>query len=251
MASIINAATSGGLITTADTSGVLNIQTAGTTAISVSAAQVVDFANAPTVAGSSSTLLTNGGPLGTPSSGTLTNCTFPTLNQNTTGNAATATSATSATTATNLAGGSNGTVPYQTGSGATAMLAAGSSGQVLTSNGASAPSWTTISTSPPTTYGAVGTYVIAGLGGLGQNSNYGPDFTTAGSSLLYSINGQGAGVGLNSACTFSGYQPISGNNANGFFDGNLGLSGTWRALNRARSSSSGTGEALFLFVRVS
>jgi len=37
--------------------------------------------------------------LGTPSSGDLTNCTFPTLNQNTTGNAATA------TTATNLSGG--------------------------------------------------------------------------------------------------------------------------------------------------
>lgn len=38
-----------------------------------------------------------GGALGTPSSGTLTNCTFPTLNQNTSGNAATATTATNAT----------------------------------------------------------------------------------------------------------------------------------------------------------
>jgi hypothetical protein len=35
--------------------------------------------------------------LGTPASGNLTNCTFPTLNQNTTGNAATATNATNAT----------------------------------------------------------------------------------------------------------------------------------------------------------
>jgi hypothetical protein len=50
--------------------------------------------------------VTVGGALGTPSSGTLTNCTFPTLNQNTTGssgsctgNAATATTATTATTA--------------------------------------------------------------------------------------------------------------------------------------------------------
>ena len=47
--------------------------------------------------------VTSGGALGTPSSGTLTNCTFPTLNQNTTGssgsctgNAATATIATTA-----------------------------------------------------------------------------------------------------------------------------------------------------------
>jgi len=51
MASIINAATSGGLITTADTSGVLQLQTAGTTAVSISAAQVVNFTNAPTVGG--------------------------------------------------------------------------------------------------------------------------------------------------------------------------------------------------------
>ena len=53
--------------------------------------------------------VTVGGALGTPSSGTLTNCTFPVLNQNTTGssgsctgNSATATSATNATNAANL-----------------------------------------------------------------------------------------------------------------------------------------------------
>jgi hypothetical protein len=59
----------------------------------------------------------------------------PTLNQNTTGNA------TTATTATNLAGGSAGTVPYQSAAGTTAMLAAGTSGYLLQANGASAPSW--------------------------------------------------------------------------------------------------------------
>lgn len=41
-----------------------------------------------------------GGALGTPSSGTLTNCTFPTLNQSTTGNAATVTVADAASDAT-------------------------------------------------------------------------------------------------------------------------------------------------------
>jgi hypothetical protein len=35
--------------------------------------------------GSAGAPVVNGGVLGTPSSGTLTNCTFPTLNQNTTG----------------------------------------------------------------------------------------------------------------------------------------------------------------------
>jgi hypothetical protein len=72
--------------------------------------------------------------LGTPTSGNLSNCTFPTLNQNTTGTAA---------TATNLASGSAGTIPYQSASGTTAMLAAGTSGNVLTSQGAGAPIWQT------------------------------------------------------------------------------------------------------------
>lgn len=73
--------------------------------------------------GTASGNLVSGGALGTPSSGTLTNCTFPTLNQNTTGssgsctgNAATATSATSATTATTATNQSGGTVSATTGS---------------------------------------------------------------------------------------------------------------------------------------
>jgi len=46
MASIINAATSGGLITTADTSGILQLQTAGTTAVTVDASQNVGVGTA-------------------------------------------------------------------------------------------------------------------------------------------------------------------------------------------------------------
>ena len=48
------------------------------------------------------------------------------------------------TTATNLAGGSNGTIPYQSAPGATAMLAVGTAGQYLVSNGAGAPTWQTL-----------------------------------------------------------------------------------------------------------
>lgn len=47
------------------------------------------------------------------------------------------------TTATNIAGGSNGTIPYQSAAGTTQMLAAGTAGQVLTSAGAAAPTWAT------------------------------------------------------------------------------------------------------------
>ena len=49
-----------------------------------------------------------------------------------------------ASTATNLAGGSGGTIPYQSSAGITAMLSAGTSGQYLKSNGTSAPSWSAL-----------------------------------------------------------------------------------------------------------
>ena len=81
---------------------------------------------------------------------------FPTLNQSTTGNAATA------TTATNIVGGSVGSIPYQTGSGATTMLAAGTSGYVLKSNGSAAPSWSAVDISS----GTSGTLPVAS-GGTG------------------------------------------------------------------------------------
>jgi len=50
------------------------------------------------------------------------------------------TNATNATTSTNLAGGANGSLPYQTGSGATTFLAAGTNGYVLTLAGG-VPTW--------------------------------------------------------------------------------------------------------------
>jgi ribulose-bisphosphate carboxylase large chain len=50
MAVTINASTTAGLVQTADTSGVLALQTAGTTAVSISASQVVTLTNALPVA---------------------------------------------------------------------------------------------------------------------------------------------------------------------------------------------------------
>ena len=65
MASIINASTSGagGVITTADASGVLQLQTAGTTAISVDSSQAVTLTNALPVSsgGTGATTLTSNG----------------------------------------------------------------------------------------------------------------------------------------------------------------------------------------------
>lgn len=67
--------------------------------------------------------LTSGGALGTPSSGTLTNCTFPTLNQNTTGYAS------GLKSATTTVGVSAATAP--------------TSGQVLTATSGTAATWQT------------------------------------------------------------------------------------------------------------
>lgn len=102
MASSINASTSAGLVNTADTSGVLALQTNGTTAVSISAAQVVTLTNALPVASggtgaatASAARTSLGLVIGTdvlaPTGSAASLTSFPTFNQNTTGNAATAT----------------------------------------------------------------------------------------------------------------------------------------------------------------
>lgn len=81
-----------------------------------------------------------------PSTGVLTATSFTGAGTGLTGTASSlsiggnAATATSATTATNLASGANGSVPYQTGSGATTFLAAGSNGQIMTLAGG-VPTW--------------------------------------------------------------------------------------------------------------
>lgn len=100
-----------------NTNGGVALDVAGKMRINSSA--VVANLNANMLEGktSSAFVLVNGA-LGTPSSGNLANCTFPTLNQNTTGNAATASNASllnglAATAFVNVAGGtSNGKYLY-------------------------------------------------------------------------------------------------------------------------------------------
>ena len=99
------------------------------------------------------TPVASGGALGTPSSGNLASCTFPTLNQNTTGNAATATfatsagsastatsaaTATSASTAANLSGATLSTSSYTLLSSSSLVALGNSSGQGIFVNGSSA-----------------------------------------------------------------------------------------------------------------
>ena len=81
--------------------------------------------------GSAGAFVVNGGALGTPSSGALTNCTFPTLNQNTTGTAANVTGTvavanggTGATTLTGVLKG-NGTSAFTAATAGTDYVAPG------------------------------------------------------------------------------------------------------------------------------
>jgi hypothetical protein len=82
------------------------------------------------------------------------------------GNAATATSASAAT---NLSGGATGSVPYQTGSGATTFLAAGTNGQVLTLS-SGVPTWSTPTSGTVTSVSGTGTVSGISLSGTVTSS---------------------------------------------------------------------------------
>jgi len=78
MTTTINASTTAGLVQTADTSGVLALQTAGTTALSISASQVVTLTNALPVASGGSGVTTSTGT-GANVLGTSPTLTSPTI----------------------------------------------------------------------------------------------------------------------------------------------------------------------------
>jgi len=101
----------------------------------------------------SGTLLYSGGALGTPTSGTLSNCTFPTLNQNTTGSSASCTG--NAATATKLAATVNiNGVAFDGSAAITVTAAAGTlTGATLNS---------TVTGSSLTSVGTIGTGVWQG-----------------------------------------------------------------------------------------
>ena len=151
----------------------------------------------------------------------------------------------------------SGAVAYGTGS-AIGYTAAGSSGQYLQSNGSSAPSWSTVCTSPPTTYGAVGTYVLAlnhaGRGTLCSLPTTTPGTTVSGACLYYACSAYkilNSWASTTSCCGYPGYLRTGAGGANsGSGASSLGLSGTWRQLTYSRPSNSNDNPLAF-FVRVS
>jgi hypothetical protein len=167
-------------------------------------ATTVGKINGTSLAGLATGILKNTTTTGVPSIAVAAD--FPTLNQSTTGNAATA------TTATNIAGGVIGSVPYQSAAGTTALLAGNTTttAKYLTSTGdgtaATAPTWTTISAVPYTgATGAVnlGSYDLTVNGltvGVGTNGKSVSNFNTSlGASAL---SGNNSGTGANTAIGF-------------------------------------------------
>ena len=119
-----------------------------------------------------------------------------TLNQNTTGNAATATSAGKST---NIAGGAAGSIPYQTALDSTSFLTAGTSGFVLT-QGASAPVW---SNSLTLTGNISATALIPTGSTIPTRGLYAPSATTVAlasnsANALYIDAGQNIAIGSSS-----------------------------------------------------
>lgn len=139
---------SGTIITTGDTSTVTNTMLAG----SIANAKLLNSTISGVALGGALNAATfNNGGAGAASGTTFNGSAAVTVSYNTVG--APSTTGTNASgswgisvtgTAASLAGGSLGTIPYQSAAGTTAMLAAGASGQALVSAGAAAPTWATL-----------------------------------------------------------------------------------------------------------
>ena len=155
----------------------------------------VDAQGRITAASSGTTPLVSGGALGTPSSGTLTNCTFPTLNQNTTGSAATLTTP-RAINGVNFDGSAAITVTAAASTLSGSTLASGVTSSSLT---------------------ALGTIVT----GVWTGSSISTTYTDA---KVTSVNGStGAVTGLATTASLSSYQATSEKNA---ANGYVGLDGS-------------------------
>jgi hypothetical protein len=161
-----------------------------------------------------------------PSTGVLTSTSFSGAGTGLTGTASSlsiggnAATATSATTATNLAGGANGSVPYQTGSGATTFLAAGTNGYVMTLAGgvptwaAAASSGITISDDTTTNATRYLTFTSATSGSITSEnvSSTKLKYNPSTGELTAPVQIASNGININSTTVGASYTIASGNN---------------------------------------
>ena len=244
--------TAGNVTTNANLTGAVTSTGNATSLGSFTSAQLLGALSDETGTGSavfatSPTLVTP--ILGTPTSGNLANCTFPTLNQNTTGTASNVTG-----TVAVANGGTGSTtltlnnVVLGNGTSAVQLVAPSTSGNVLTSNGTTWQSTTPASSAPTTaqvlsatagaSVGAVGTYAL--LGNASGAASIVAGTTYAGSGLAYAGFAKG-NAGFASASVEQNYSAGAGST----------VSGTWRAMgsNTAGFGCGTSARAATLFLR--
>ena len=133
------------------------------------------------------------------------------------GNAATATTATSATTAgsattattsTNIAGGSAGSLPYQSATSTTALLGIGSNGQILTIS-SGLPAWANASTAAVTSFSAGTTGFTPSSATTGVVTLGGTLATTNGGTGLTAFTSGGAVYASSTSALTTGTLPVA------------------------------------------
>ena len=161
--------------------------------------------------------------LGTPASGNLTNCTFPTLNQNTTGNAATATNPQSGGTFITSSNIGSQSVSYASSSGTSASCSGNAATATTASNGGVTSVNGQTGAVVNTTLYAIGSYVT---GRPQSYTSYAADSTLAGSSIYNTPPGS----------VYSSVGWLGPANYN--FTPSLVNTGTWRCMSPALGNGS-------------
>ena len=220
LASLENAQTSAQAAATASTASINAVNAANTAESLITQISTFTSINGVLLSSLSTGILKNTTDTGKPSIAVASD--FPTLNQSTTGNAATATA---------IVGGVAGSILYQTSTGATGMLPPNTDGFVLTQSGG-LPTW---AASAGGSDGALTSSVDASINGITVGLGGGSELTNTVlgyNALVNNISGQ-----YNTAIGFSALE----NNINGYDNTAVGTNALLNNTNGYNNTAVGSG----------